>query len=68
MIRDASVMNLVSRWSESVVDLPGLPPKCIGGRRLCCSAMYVRSSATHEDRSLAMVSRRVMGLYTFGRL
>lgn len=29
----ASVMNFVSRCSESVVDLPGHPPKCVGGRR-----------------------------------
>jgi len=64
----ASVTNLVSRCSESVVERPGLPPKCVDGRRLFCSAIYVRSSATHNDRILAMVSRSVIGLYAFGRL
>lgn len=30
----ASVVNFMSRCSESVIDFPGRPPKWVGGRRL----------------------------------
>lgn len=47
---------------------PGLPPKWVGGRRLCCSAMYIMSSAMQDERILAIVFSKVMSLYALGRL
>ena len=61
----ASCVNFVSRWSKSIVVWPGRPPKCVLGRRLWCSAIYVRLSAMHDERILAIVSSSTIGRYTF---
>jgi hypothetical protein len=63
----ASWVNFVRRWRESTVVHPGLPPKCEFGKRAWCSAINVRSSATHDDRILAIVSKSVIGRYALGR-
>ena len=47
--------------SESTVDLPGLPPKELGGRRLGVSVRWTRSSDMMDDNILAIVLSKVMG-------
>ena len=54
-------VQCIASMSKSVVDLPGLPPKCVGGRRLWVSVRWTRSLDTIEDNILAMVLRRVIG-------
>ena len=49
-----------------MVVLPGRPPKCVAGRRLCISTMWESSSTTMEVASLASELRSTMGLYALG--
>lgn len=51
---------------ESVVDIPGCPLKCVLGRRLCFSRIYNTLSAISTENNLAVVFRRVIGLYALG--
>ena len=44
-----------------MVEHPGSPPKCIEGSKLCLFEIQTRSSATHAERILDIVSRRAMG-------
>ena len=59
-------MVVSRRCRESVVDLPGRPPKCVLGRRLCFSRMYDTLSAISAENNLAVVFRRAIGLYALG--
>ena len=52
------------RWRESVVDLPGQPPKCVLGRRLWVSRTYDTLLAISTERSLAVVLRRAISVKT----
>ena len=60
-----SYMNLQRRWMESVVVRPGRPPKWVVGSILWVSARWAISSATQEERILAIVSSSAMGRYAF---
>ena len=49
-----------------MVVLPGRPPKCVAGRRLCVSTTWESSSMMMEVASLAGELRSTMGLYALG--
>ena len=63
----ASWVNFVRRWRESTVVCPGLPPKCVLGKRAWRSEMNIRSSAMHDERILVIVSRSAIGRYALGK-
>ena len=56
------------KWRESVVVLPGHPPKCMAGRKPCVLTTWESSSTTMEMASLASELRSMMGLYALGML
>src|SRR6266849_4668138 len=52
--------------SESLVDLPGLAPNKLVGRRSFASVRWVMISDTQDESGLAMVFRRVIGRCALG--
>ena len=61
-------MNFIIRWSESVVERPGRPPKWVAGSRLYLFAIQAMSSAMQAERILDMVSSNAIGQYALGAL
>ena len=59
----ASLILEVTKCMASVVQRPGLPPNCVGGRRRCFSVMNERSVVTSVENSLHMVFSRPIGQY-----
>ena len=57
----ASLILVTIRCIASVVVLPGLPPNCVGGRRLCFSTRKEMSAAISVEKSLPIVSKSLMG-------
>ena len=60
-------MNLITRWSESVVEHPGSPPKCVSGSSQRRVLWYTSVSAMHADKTFARHSPSVMGQYALAR-
>ena len=59
----ASLILEVIKCMASVVQQPGLPPDCVGGRRRCFSVMKEMSMVTSMENSLHMLFSRPIGQY-----
>jgi hypothetical protein len=65
-VRQAFLTVSSNKCSESVVERPGLPPKCVLGSSWCFSKVKVSLYATTAVSNFPMVLSSAIGRYAFG--